>query len=237
MCDSLVIVIPAFNEDQNIADTIREWYPVVAAHDGDGRSRLLVVDDGSTDNTGCILREMSRSMPLLMVLRKPNGGHGSAVYAGYRRAIRLGADYIFQTDADGQTDAGDFEAFWNLRSGYDAVIGMRPVRGDGRWRAFIEKVLCLLLWIVFGVRVPDANAPFRLMKRELLERYIRHIPKSYPIPNVMLTTFFAYYGEHIAFRPVTFQNRKKGKGSLRHLKIARIGLRSLQSFLAFRKRM
>ncbi len=237
MHDSLVIVIPAFNEEQNIADTIRDWYPVIAGHDGEGRSRLLVVDDGSTDSTGCILREMSRSMPLLMTVRKPNGGHGSAVYAGYRLAIRMGADYIFQTDADGQTDAGDFEAFWNLRNEYDAVIGMRPVRGDGRWRACIEKVLCLLLRIVFGVRVPDANAPFRLMKRGLLERYIRRIPKNYPLPNVMLTTFFVYYRENVSFRPVTFLSRKKGEGSLRPLKIARIGLRSLQSFLAFRKRM
>ena len=87
-----------------------------------------MIDDGSKDNTLSILEDLSRKYKLLHVIAKENGGHGSAVLAGYRYAIEHGADYIFQTDSDGQTLACEFESFWELRNDYDAVIGTRPSR-------------------------------------------------------------------------------------------------------------
>ena len=97
---SLFIVIPAYNEQDNIGTVIREWYPVVEAHAVDGRSRLVIVDDGSRDNTCDIIRRCAASRPLLLSLTKENGGHGAAVLFAYHHALEMGADYIFQTDSD-----------------------------------------------------------------------------------------------------------------------------------------
>ena len=89
--------------------------------------------------------------------------HGPKVIALYDYAIKQGADFIFQTDSDGQTLPEEFDAFWQMRHGYKGIFGHRAVRGDGKSRAFVEKVVCFLLKCYFKVKVPDANAPFRLM--------------------------------------------------------------------------
>ena len=85
--------------------------------------------------------------------------------------------------------------------------------------------------------VPDANAPFRLMKRELLEKYLDRLPEDYNLPNVMLTTFFAYYHENICFRKITFRPRQGGKNSINIRKIIGIGKKSLQDFRTFKKQL
>ena len=82
--------------------------------------------------------------------------------------IYLSTDYIFQTDSDGQTNPAEFEQFWAVKEEYDAVIGNRVVRGDGKDRKFVENTVCFLLRLIFGVKVKDANAPFRLMKASLV---------------------------------------------------------------------
>lgn len=157
--DTLYIVIPAYNESENIKRTIEEWCPVVEKHNGGGASRLVIINDGSRDDTYEIASAECETHPLLTVLTKPNGGHGSTVLYGYRYALENGADYIFQTDSDGQTDPEEFEKFWQIREGYDAIFGNRTSRGDGFSRAVVEKVLCAVLWTYFHVSVPDANAP------------------------------------------------------------------------------
>ena len=171
--DILYIIVPAYNESENIKKLIDGWYPVVQSHDGGGKSRLVVINDGSKDNTYEILQKCAQTRPSLQPLTKENGGHGPTLIYGYRYAIKNQADYIFQTDSDGQTLPEEFEDFWEKRKVYDAVLGNRPDRQDGASRKFVESTLRLILKLVFGVSVPDANAPFRLMKRELVEKYIR----------------------------------------------------------------
>ena len=82
--DTLYIVIPAYNESENIKRTIEEWYPVVERHEGNGTSRLVIINDGSRDNTYEIAAAECENRPLLTVLTKQNGGHGSTVLYGYR---------------------------------------------------------------------------------------------------------------------------------------------------------
>ena len=77
--DNLYIVIPAYNEEENIAQVIEDWYPVIRSHDGGGASRLVIIDDGSRDATFSILQEAATSRPLLCPISKPNGGHGATV--------------------------------------------------------------------------------------------------------------------------------------------------------------
>lgn len=232
--DILYIIIPAYNESDNIDALVKEWYPIVEEHNGGGESRLVIIDDGSKDNTYEKLLALAQTRPYLEPLTKPNSGHGPTLIYGYRYAIAQGADYIFQTDSDRQTLPSEFEAFWDRRLKYDAVIGKRLVRGDGKDRAFVEKTLCFILRIIFRVALPDSNAPYRLMKRELLAKYIKRFNDNYNLPNVMLTTFFACYHESFTFLPITFKPRQMGTNSINVKKIIKIGWNSLADFNRFR---
>lgn len=235
--EKLYIIVPAYNEEENIVKLIDDWYPVIERHHGGGESRLVVINDGSKDNTYEILQKCAESRPLLQPLTKTNSGHGPTLLLGYRYAINNKADYIFQTDSDGQTLPQEFEHFWKMRTRYDAILGDRKGRQDGFSRVFVENTLRLILRIYFTVNIPDANAPFRLMKRELVEKYINRMPEDFNIPNVMFTTYFVYYNEKVLFSRITFKPRQGGKTSVNIKKIIRIGWKALGDFHNLKKQM
>ena len=235
--EKLYVIIPAYNEGINIEQCIDDWYPIVERHNGNGESRLVIINDGSKDNTYEIMQKLAKDKPLFTPLTKANGGHGDTVLYGYRYAIRHDADYIFQTDSDGQTNPNEFDAFWQAREEYDGIFGNRIVRGDGRDRAFVEKTVCFLLKAYFGVTIPDANAPFRLMKTETVRKYIGKLPEDYNLPNIMMTTYFAFYHEKIDFREITFKPRQAGVNSINIPRIIKIGWKALGDFYQLRKEM
>ena len=121
--EKLYAVIPAYNEQDNIRKVIREWYDVIAATGEE--SRLVVIDDGSRDDTFRIMQEEAADKPALIALHKENSGHGSTLLYGYRYALENGASFIFQTDSDGQTLPSEFEPFWIAKDKYDVSIGYR----------------------------------------------------------------------------------------------------------------
>ncbi len=233
--DKLYIVMPAYNEEENIREVVKSWYACLEGKDAG--SRLVVADSGSSDLTHKYLKSMQRELPQLEILTDTQKQHGPKLMALYRYAIEQGADYVFQTDSDGQTLPQEFPAFWDKREKYDVVLANRPVRGDGKARAIVEKVVCILLKLYFGVSVQDANAPFRLMKAEVLKKYIDRLPDDYNIPNIMFTTYFAYYKERIKFIDITFRPRKAGKNSINLGKIFAIGWKALGDFHRFKKEM
>lgn len=233
--DNLYIVMPAYNEAENIEDVVKSWYPLLEGKGED--SRLVVADSGSTDDTHKILIKLMDNHPKLEILSGTGKQHGPKLMALYAYAAKKGADYIFQTDSDGQTNPDEFDRFWELRGKYDAVIGKRLSRGDGKSRKFIERVLCMLLRIYFRVSVPDANAPFRLMKSGLVEKYLKKLPDEYELPNVMLTAYFVYFKESVEFAPISFKPRQGGTNSLNIPKIAKIGWKALHDFHLLRKDM
>lgn len=232
---SLYVVIPAYNEELNIERCVDDWYSVVEKHNDGGTSRLVIVNDGSKDQTYEKLQTLAADRPLLIPLTKENGGHGSAVLFGYRYAIEAGAEWVFQTDSDGQTNPAEFEQFWKARNEYDAVIGYRTERGDGKNRVFVEKVICLLLRIIFGIKVTDANAPFRLMRSGLLKKYIAKLPKDFNLPNIMLTTYYVYFRDRVLFLPISFSSRKAGKNSINLKRIIKIGWTGVGDFYRLRR--
>lgn len=234
---SLYVIIPAYNEAENIIRCIDEWYEVIQRYSGDGNSRLIIVDDGSKDSTYEIIKECTKTRPMLVALTKENGGHGSAVLAGYNYAIEKSADFVFQTDSDGQTTAAEFDAFWKQRGEYDAIIGSRPVRGDGKSRKFVEDVVCVILKLVFGIKVKDANAPYRLMKCEKLKKYVEKLPKDFNVPNIMLTTYFVYYKDKVKFIDISFKPREKGTNSINIKRIIKIGTKAVRDFYKLRREM
>jgi len=101
----------------------------------------------------------------------------------------------------------------------------------------VENTVCLLLRIIFGVKVPDANAPFRLMKSGLVKKYIKKLPKNYNLPNIMMTTYFAYYHEKLCFREISFKPRQGGVNSINIKKIIKIGWNALRDFRKLKKQM
>lgn len=229
--------MPAYNEEANIKATLDAWYPVIEKHNESGESRLVVVNDGSKDNTYKLMQEYAQTHPLFIPLTKPNGGHGSTVIFAYDYAIKSGADWIFQTDSDGQTNPEEFEAFWDEKDQYDAIFGNRTVRGDGQSRAFVEKVVCRLVKHYFGVKVPDANAPFRLMRAEKVKQYLCKLKPDYNLPNIMMTTYFVYYKNKVAFKEITFKPREKGKNSINIKKIIKIGMAAVKDFRQLKKEL
>lgn len=233
--DRLYLVMPAYNEEESIEVVVREWYQLLNGKDKE--SRLVVADSGSTDSTHDILLGLKNEFPKIEIMSDTGRQHGPKLMALYNYAICKGADYIFQTDSDGQTTSKEFDCFWNQRADYDIIIGNRIVRGDGKGRKLVEEVVCLLLKMIFGVNVPDANAPFRLMKVDVVEKYLGRMPNDYTLPNIMLTTFFAYYSEKMRFIEISFGKRKAGRNSIDFFKIAAIGWKAILDFLKYRKDM
>ena len=232
--DSLYIVMPAYNEEDNIEEVVRQWYPLLEGKAEN--SRLVIADAGSKDKTHEILGRLKKSdCPKLEILSTDSQFHGPKVIALYNYAINQGADYIFQTDSDGQTDPGDFNRFWEERYSFDGIFGNRVVRGDGKDRAFVEKVVCLLLELYFGINIPDANAPFRLMKAVIVKKYLHKMPNDYDLPNIMITTYFVKFKERNTFKEISFKPRRAGTGSLDIKKITKIGVKALVDFAKFRR--
>jgi Glycosyltransferases involved in cell wall biogenesis len=226
--DKLYIVIPAYNEEANIETVIREWYPIIEQRSDD--SRLVVIDDGSKDSTYQIMQKLSEEMPKFIPLTKPNGGHGATVLFGYRYALEAGADYVFQTDSDGQTRPDEFAQFWEKREEYHMVIGHRKGRQDGFSRVIVTKTLKLVCLLCFHVRVKDANTPFRIMQAEYLKKNLEVIPENYNLPNVVLSVLYAKKKEPVLYIPITFRPRQGGVNSINMKKIFKIGKQAWKDF-------
>lgn len=233
--DNLYIVIPTYNEEENIINVAKEWHQIVEKISKE--SRLLIIDGESKDNTFSILNSLKEDLPQLVVVTKPKIGHGATILWGYDYALKQGADYIFQTDSDGQTLASEFWAFWELRTDFSAIIGYRNYRKDGISRIFVTKTLKFVLWCVFKLNIPDANTPFRLMKNDVLKKHIAKIPDNFNLSNVALTVFLVKYKENIKFMPITFRQRQGGVNSINLRKIIQIGLQAVKDFRDIKKKL
>lgn len=235
--DSLYIIIPAYNEEANIQSVVEDWYPIIEQHPGNGESRLVVIDDGGTDHTFSVLQEMAQTRPLLVPIAKSNSGHGATVLYGYKYALKHNADYIFQTDSDGQTLSEEFEQFWALREQYSLVIGHRRRRQDGISRMFVTMTLKAVIRLCFHVTVQDANTPYRLMQAGKLKENIQYVPRDYFLSNALLTTIYTKKNDSIKYLPITFRQRQGGVNSINIPKIFKIGRESMRSFFVLNKQL
>lgn len=229
--DKLYIVMPAYNEEANIADVIAQWYPVCEQILAEGNeAHLVIANDGSKDKTFAIMQQLQAKYPLLLPLDKPNSGHGATVLYLYRYAIANGADYVFQTDSDGQTLPEEFWPMWKNRQQFDFQIGTRGGRQDGASRVFVTKTLRLVVWLMFHVWVKDANTPFRLMKTERLKVIMEYIPQDFFLANVAVSAIAVKKNEKIAWYPITFRPRQGGVNSINMRRIFKIGVKALGDF-------
>lgn len=235
--DTLYIVIPAYNEEKNIENVIKDWYPIVERYNGNGKSRLVIIDDGSKDKTYEIITKCAENRPLLVPITKKNSGHGGTVLYGYKYALENNAEYIFQTDSDGQTLAEEFHQFWEQKEQFDMLIGLRSKRQDGFARVMVTKILKLVIRICFGVTVLDANTPYRLMQASSLKKAVEQIPDGFNLSNVLVAVYFEKKAMKTKYIPITFRPRQGGKNSINIKSIVKIGYKAFGDFIELNKQL
>jgi dolichol-phosphate mannosyltransferase len=216
------VVMPAYNEAEHIEACVTEWHDaVIAALPG---SEIIVIDDCSRDQTFALLQQMATRLPALRVLQTPtNLGHGPALRLALE-ACR--GDFIFQTDSDRQHTPDDFWAFWQRRQDADLLVGVRTTRADGTFRRIVSSVMRALNLAIWQTWLPDANCPFKLMRRRVLAVVLPAIPRTSFIPMVMLSMLAGRAGFTVVSLPVHHFPRRAGEQSLAGvMRWARVGTR------------
>lgn len=173
----------------------------------------------------------------MIPITKENSGHGGTVLYGYQYALEHGADYIFQTDSDGQTLPEEFAPFWDEKEKYDMIIGLRNNRQDGVSRVIVTKILKFVIRVCFGVTVADANTPYRLMQAGSLKKAVEQIPNGFNLSNVLVTVFFEKKGMKTKYIPITFRPRQGGKNSINIKSIVKIGYKAFGDFMDLNKQL
>ena len=162
---ALSLVLPAYNEDANIARAVRD--AAAAGQSLVGDHEVVVVDDGSRDRTAAVLEDLARELgPRLVVVRHArNRGYGAALRSGFA-ATR--GELVFYTDSDNQFDLRELSGFLPLMSECDAVLGYRIDRQDPWTRRAASAFFNRLSSLAFGMSVRDLNCSFKLFRGDLL---------------------------------------------------------------------
>ena len=226
----LAVVMPIYNEAANIEAVLREWFTCLGRVAPD--FVLFAINDGSKDSTASVLASLAPEFgSRLRVVNKANSGHGSSCREGYELALATGARWILQIDSDGQCDPKFFAEIYAARAAHDCVFGYRRTRDDGRGRHIITRSYRLLLWVLTGAFMHDANVPYRLMRANALRSAVRRIPADVDLQNVALTIALKRERD-LRWKnvPIHFRARQAGENSINYRKIAKMGARFLRDF-------
>ncbi len=220
----LALVIPARNEADNITAVLDEWH---TAMDQLGASsfRIIVVDDASTDETPAIVSAAAHRLAGIQIIRNlANLGHGRSVLKGYEAGLSGGAQWIMQVDGDGQCDPAFLAEFWNRRQGVQAIFGHRSSRDDGAARLFISRLARLITFAATATWVRDANVPYRLMRRDVLEHALAYVPAQFRLTNIALAVALQRTSA-ITWIAIHFRDRTGGTQSVKALRYISEGIR------------
>jgi glycosyltransferase involved in cell wall biosynthesis len=206
---SFLAVVPAYNEAATIGGVVRALREKAARFD------VLVVDDGSTDETGRIAADAGAR-----VLRMPfNLGIGGAVQAGFTYALEHGYDYMAQVDGDGQHDPAQLALLIETlreRQDVDMVCGSRFLK-DMRYPAPVSRrtgihLFAFLVSALTRQRVSDPTSGFRLYNRRAIRLFARDYPHDYPEVEAVL--MLHYHRLRMTEVPVRMFARGGGASSL-----------------------
>ena len=199
------VFLPAYNEEDNIKATIASVEGVLKKISCE--YEILVVNDGSSDNTGEIVRDLiKRNNKIRLVNHSVNHGYGAAFKTGLY-SVRY--SYVVQMDSDGQFDFSQVEKFIEKIDQADLIIGYRIARTDSFYRRFMARVLWLADFILFGLDFKDIDCGFKLFKRQILEE----MPKLKTESAITVTEFVArakHAGAKIAQVGVNHYSRSGG---------------------------
>ncbi len=162
---SISVVLPAFNEADNIAKAAGDAAAFLEAHFADWE--VVVVDDGSADDTAAIVRRMAAAEARLKLVSHPrNLGYGRAIASGFAASR---GELVFFTDADNQFDIRELRDVVPLLAHADAVFGFRVYRYDSVTRCILSWVYNRLVRVLFQVKVRDVDCSFKLFTRRVID--------------------------------------------------------------------
>ncbi|WP_055045724.1 glycosyltransferase family 2 protein [Devosia sp. A16] len=177
----LSVIIPAYNEAENIIgaleDVFRDVAPVVPDLE------VIVVNDGSRDDTATLAGKFAAAEPRVRVVTQPNQGHGPALSNGLGMAT---GEWVLLLDSDRQASLEDFAAHWALTRQYDVILGLRRPRSDPFYRQIISFFMRVLLLAALGQNVKDGGAPYKLLRRAVWNEARSAMRPNCWIPSVLL---------------------------------------------------
>ena len=237
MSHKVAIVMPAYNEGEVIAEVVEKWTGLLKRGFTEAdKPVLIIVNDGSKDNTGETLVELAKTNPYLIAVNQPNGGHGNAVVNAYKKAMELNAEYVFQTDSDDQFETEDFFKLWEKRHESDFILGYRKTRFDAPIRLVITRILKASIFLFLGTPIEDSNIPFRLIKGSFLKKLIAALPEPTPFaPNIFIAVMAKRAGQKLFSIPITHKDRHTGEVSIQKMKLLEVCWQSFKELVAFRR--
>lgn len=162
---SITVFFPCHNEQDNVARVVDRAVNVLEVLRAD--YEVIVVDDGSTDQTGRIADGIAAANGRVRVIHHArNLGYGAALQSGFRAAIR---DLVFYTDGDGQFDIGEMPALLPLLADYDIVSCYRINRRDSAIRKINGWLWTRAICLAFSMRIRDVDCAFKLYKRPIFD--------------------------------------------------------------------
>ena len=226
---TLSVVLPAFNEQGNIERAVRSSADAVAPLVDD--YELVVVDDGSRDETPAILKRLGEELGgrLNVVTHPKNLGYGVALRRGFTAAR---GQYIFYTDADNQFDLRELECFLPAMEGVDALFGYRVGREDGALRLMVSNVYNALASFAFGMDVRDLNCSFKLFRREALTAL--HLEEDHFFIDTEIVVQLHRAGYRYRQTGVRHYPRTSGKSTVRPTDVPRTFLALLKLWAKLR---
>jgi len=215
-----IIVLPTYNERENLRHALARIREVAQ---GDGvQLHTLIVDDDSPDGTGELADQLAAESPAVSVLhRAGKEGLGRAYVAGFREALAMGAERIFEMDADLSHDATYLPHFLRLIDrGADLVLGSRYVKGGGveNWgvgRKIISRGGCLYAQTILGLPYRDLTGGFKCFRRRVLETIdLDDIDTAGYGFQIEMTYRAHKLGFRIAELPIIFVDREAGESKM-----------------------
>lgn len=162
---SISVFFPCYNEQENVGRTTEKAIVVLEKLNAD--FEVIIVDDGSSDDTGRIAAELADKDDRVRVVHHPrNLGYGAALQSGFEAATK---ELIFYTDGDGQFDISEMPPLLELIGQYDIVSAYRLDRKDSVMRKINGWCWTKLVCLLFGLRIRDIDCAFKLYKREIFD--------------------------------------------------------------------
>jgi glycosyltransferase involved in cell wall biosynthesis len=202
----LSVFFPAYNDSGTIASMVVQ--AVMTARTLTPDYEVIVVNDGSPDQTGEVLAELASVYPTVrIVTHAKNRGYGGALQTGFSSATK---DLIFYTDGDAQYDPREMKRLWAaMRDDVDWVNGYKISRSDPLHRVVIGRIYHHTVKLLFGFRVRDVDCDFRLVRRTVFDRV--RLEKASGVICLEMMKKFHDFGFRVAEVPVRHFHRAYGK--------------------------
>ena len=220
---SISLAMPAHNEADNIEPMVAEAVPALAAVSDD--FEIIVVDDGSKDDTAGVTRRLMETEPRLRLVQHPvNKGFGAAVLTGFTSATK---DWILYTDADRQFVLAELANFMPFTDKADLIAGYRAPRRDPFLRVLYGKGWSMLCTLFFGYTVRDVDCGFKLLRREIIDELAGKIESRGATFSIEWLVRAKRAGYRFVELPVTHRPRVAGSQSGARLSVITRAFREL----------